>query len=179
MVPDPTSLEFTFDPLKEQDLSMLREWLQRPHVARWWGPAESLEELREDYIAGAVGPNATRAYIAKVGGEPIGFIQCYVVMGSGGGWWEGETDPGARGTDQFLANEAQLGRGVGRAMIRAFVERVFEDASVTVVQTDPSPENERAIRCYTRAGFEPVGVVTTPDGPALLMRWHRAGRTNT
>jgi RimJ/RimL family protein N-acetyltransferase len=62
-------------------------------------------------------------------------------------------------------------------MVRAFVERVFEDAGVTVVQTDPDPTNERAIRCYARAGFAPVGVVTTPDGPALLMKCHRPRRS--
>jgi RimJ/RimL family protein N-acetyltransferase len=173
MNPERSSLEFTFDPLRELDLPMLREWLRRPHVARWWGPAESIEELRENYIVDVDNPDATRAYIAKMGGEPIGFIQCYVVMGSGGGWWEGETDPGARGTDQFLAEEHQLGRGLGRAMVRAFVQRLFDDSSVTVVQTDPDPGNERAIRCYARAGFESVGVVATPDGPALLMRRHR------
>ena len=37
------------------------------------------------------------------------------------------------------------------------------------VQTDPSPDNERAIRSYGRAGFVAQSVVQTPDGPALLM----------
>jgi len=73
---------------------MLREWLLRPHVAKWWGPAESISELREEYIV--------RAYIAYLRGSPIGLIQSYVVIGSGAGWWKEETDPGARGTDQFL-----------------------------------------------------------------------------
>ena len=43
------------------------------------------------------------------------------------------------------------------------------DAQVTKIQTDPSPENERAISSYKRAGFEAVREVDTPDGPALLM----------
>jgi RimJ/RimL family protein N-acetyltransferase len=103
----------------------------------------------------------------------VGFVQSYVVLGSGDGWWEDETDPGARGIDQFLAHESQLNQGLGRAMVRAFVARLFADAAVTVVQTDPSPDNTRAIRCYAAAGFEPVGEVTTPDGPALLMRCRR------
>jgi ribosomal protein S18 acetylase RimI-like enzyme len=112
--------------------------------------------------------NATRAYIAHLDGEPIGFIQSYVVMGCGGGWWESETDPGAQGIDQFLAEADQLGRGLGRAMIRAFVRRLFAEPGVTVVQTDP--RNERAIRCYAAAGFYPVSPIVTPDGHALLMR---------
>ncbi len=69
------SPDFRFDPLTEQHLPMLREWLLRPHVAEWWGDAESIEELRSGYILAAGEPNATRAYIARLGAEPVGFIQ--------------------------------------------------------------------------------------------------------
>lgn len=160
---------FTFKPLDEADLPLLHAWLQRPHVAAWWGPAESVDELREDFLSGGT----TRAFIAQADGDPVGFIQCYVVMGSGEGWWPDETDPGARGIDQFLADGDRLGQGLGRAMVRAFVAELFRDPAVTVVQTDPSPGNPRAIRCFAAAGFEAVGEVQTPDGPAWLMRCRR------
>ena len=117
----PSGPSFHFRPLREDDLTVLHEWLLRPHVAGWWGPADSIDELRSDYLLSIDQPNATRAYIAHLDGEPIGFIQSYAVMGCGGGWWDSETDPGAQGIDQFLAEADQLGRGLGRAMIRAFV----------------------------------------------------------
>jgi RimJ/RimL family protein N-acetyltransferase len=162
-----------FKPLTPQDLRLLHEWLQRPHVARWWHEPTTLTELERDYLPCMAPASTTRAYIAWLDGEPVGFIQAYVVMGSGDGWWEQETDPGARGIDQFLANAEQLGRGLGSSMVRAFVERLFDDTEVTKVQTDPSPENERAIRCYRRAGLADHGEVTTPDGRALLMVRYR------
>ncbi len=165
-------MRFEFLPLTEADLPLLQGWLERPHVAAWWGPAESVDELREDFLSGGT----TRAFMAHLGGEAVGFVQCYVVMGSGEGWWEDETDPGARGIDQFLADGARLNQGLGRAMVGAFVVWLFEDPAVTVVQTDPSPDNPRAIRCYAAAGFEAVGEVVTPDGPALLMRCRRGDR---
>ena len=165
--------DFDFHPLTEAHLPMLHAWLLRPHVAAWWGPAESVDELREDYIAHAHEPRATRAFIAMHRGRPMAFVQVYAVMGSGDGWWPDETDPGARGTDQFLADEADLGRGLGSAMLQALLARLFEDVAVMVVQTDPQPHNARAIRCYEKSGFEPVGVVETPDGKALLMRCTR------
>ena len=165
--------DFQFHPLTEAHLPMLHAWLLRPHVAAWWGPAESIEALHEDHIAHADEPRATRAFIAHHQGRPVAFVQVYAVMGSGDGWWPDETDPGARGTDQFLADEADLGRGFGRAMLQALLARLFEDDAVTVVQTDPQPHNLRAIRCYARAGFDAAGVVNTPDGPALLMRCTR------
>ena len=152
---------------------MIQEWLQRPHVAEWWHEPTTLAELEHDYLPDAMNATSTRAYIAMLDDEPIGFIQSYVAMGSGDGWWEQETDPGTRGIDQFLANAEQLGRGLGSAMVNAFVQRLFHDPAVTKVQTDPSPRNERAIRCYRRAGFVAHGEIITPDGPALLMLRHR------
>ena len=81
-----------------------------------------------------------------------------------------KTDPGVRGIDQSLANEhPQLGKGLGTKLVRALVELLFNDPEVTKIQTDPSPSNLRAIRCYEKAGFERQGTVTTPDGPAVYM----------
>jgi RimJ/RimL family protein N-acetyltransferase len=162
---------FEFVPVTAAHLPLLREWLGRAHVAAWWSPQPSIEELHADYVANDDG---TRAFIAHEHGLPIGFIQRYVVMGSGDGWWPDETDPGARGIDQFLCDEHRLGQGLGRAMVRAFVEQLFaDDPQATVVQTDPSPVNPRAIRCYQAAGFGIEGEVLTPDGPALLMKRRR------
>lgn len=152
---------------------MLHEWRQRPHIRQWWKEPTTVAELQHHYLQPSV-ESSTRAYIAFLEDVPIGFMQSYVVMGSGEGWWEDETDPGARGIDQFLANAGQLGQGLGSAMVRAFVEQLFKDPRVTTVQADPSPENERAIRCYRRAGFVALGEVSTPDGPALLMRTERS-----
>jgi RimJ/RimL family protein N-acetyltransferase len=159
----------SFRPLTSADLSLLHEWLGRPHVAEWWGPAPSLAQVEAEYGPLTGGRSTTRGYVALGDGRPIGYIQSYVALGSGDGWWPDERDPGARGIDQFLGNPEHLGRGLGSAMIRAFVERLFADPAVTRIQTDPSPDNRRAIRCYEKAGFRAAREVDTPDGPALLM----------
>lgn len=159
----------SFRPLTRNDLAMLHEWVQRPHVAEWWIEPSTLTEIEKDYLPTIEGTSSTKAYIACLDGQPIGFIQAYVVKGSGDGWWEDETDPGARGIDQFLADAGRLNQGLGTAMIKAFVRQLFEDPEVTKVQTDPCPENQRAILCYAKAGFRSVAQVVTPDGPAVLM----------
>ena len=38
----------TFTRLKAGDLPMLCEWLERPHVRRWWLEPSSIEELSRD-----------------------------------------------------------------------------------------------------------------------------------
>jgi len=143
---------FSFRRATDDDRAMIDEWLTRPHVTEsgWEGPIEELDS----------------AFVAELDGKPAGFLQSYVVMGE---WWPDETDPGARGVDLFLADAALVGTGAGTAMLRQFVERLFEDPAVTKVQIDPSPKNGRAIRSFEKAGFRRVGEVDTPDGRALLM----------
>jgi RimJ/RimL family protein N-acetyltransferase len=159
----------TFRPLTTADLPLLHAWLGRPHVAEWWGAAPSYDEVVAEFAPYIAGESDVRPYLALVEGEPVGYIQSYVAMGSGDGWWPDERDPGVRGIDQFLADADRLGRGLGTAMVRAFVDRLLADPAVTRVQTDPSPDNRRAIRSYEKAGFRALGEVDTPDGRALLM----------
>ena len=159
----------SFRPLQAEDIPMLHDWLARPHVSQWWGEPESLADVEAHYRTMITPESMTRVYIASFAGQPTGFIQCYVVKDSGVGWWEQETDPGARGIDQFLANAEQMGRGLGSAMVRTFVDDLLHDPSITRVQVDPAPDNVRAIRTYERAGFVTQREVTTPDGRALLM----------
>jgi RimJ/RimL family protein N-acetyltransferase len=116
-----------------------------------------------------------RAYVAHHAGVPIGFIQSYVAAAAGDGWWPDETDPGVVGIDQFLADPTRLGQGLGSAMVRAFVDVLFEDPAVTRIQLDPDPTNARAIRSYEKAGFRAVRELETPDGRALLMYRDRDG----
>ena len=169
------SVRFSFRPLAHSDLPLLHEWLNRPHVAQWWQGAVSLALVVEEY-GSEIGSPSVQQMLACLDAEPVGFIQSYSVMGADPEWWTDETDPGARGIDQFLANAEQLSRGLGSEMVRQFVARLFEDARVSKVQTDPAPDNARAIRAYEKAGFRRVRVVTTPDGAALLMVIPRSPR---
>jgi RimJ/RimL family protein N-acetyltransferase len=172
----------TFKALAVGDLPMLHAWLSCAHVAEWWEPTPSLEEVREDYLP-RLAPDATlpldapagvTQYIAYEGDTPFGFCPAYRVMAhQADGWWPDETDPFALGIDQFIGLGDRLNQGLGTRMLKAFTAFLFEDPRVTTIQTDPSPDNARAIACYRKVGFRDVGVVETLDGQALLMRMGR------
>ena len=164
--------------MTEQDLPMLHDWLNRPHIVEWWGGEEerpTLEDVLIHYLPRVLAEESVTPYIAMLGEEPIGYAQSYVALGSGDGWWEEETDPGVHGIDQSLANPSQLNKGLGTKLVRALVERLFSNPTVTKIQTDPAPNNLRAIRCYEKAGFAQQKVITTPDGPAVYMVQTRQG----
>ncbi|OOG43090.1 GNAT family N-acetyltransferase [Polaromonas sp. A23] len=172
------TLRLSFRPLEMADLPMLHEWQARPHWTEWWGPAPTLAEVEAEYGAWIADPTKVQPHIALLDGQPFGYIQSYVAMGSGGGWWEAETDPGVRGIDQSIADAAQLNRGLGTEMVKAFVAKLFADPQVSHIQTDPDPRNARAIHCYEKAGFRAMRKVQTPDGMALLMVCERGSSSN-
>jgi len=170
----------SFREMREDDIAPFHEWLQRPHVAEWWGhdhETPSLGKTRAKYLPRVLERNAVCPYIALLDGHSIGWAQSYVARGVGGGWWEEETDPGVRGIDQFLCDAHSLGQGLGTRMVTAFVTLLFSDPAVTRIQTDPDPENARAIRCYEKSGFHAVKRIITPDGQALLMCQDRPRRS--
>ena len=155
---------FEFEPAQRADLPMIARWLEAPHVARWMGdPKDALREIAE-HIAGAT--DAT-AYILRLDGEPIGYIQSYAVH-------ESENHPyadqpaGSVGIDLFLADEKRLGRGIGSSAVAAFSEFLFERGAPHLV-IDPHPDNPRAIRAYEKASFTEVDRRTSVYGPAVLM----------
>ena len=167
-----TSNPVTLRLMAEHDLPMLHDWLQRPHIVQWWGGEEArptLREVTQRYVPRVLAEAAVTPYIAMLNQQPIGYAQSYVALGAGDGWWEDETDPGVRGIDQSLADPTQLGKGLGTQLVVALVDLLFADPQVTKIQTDPSPSNLRAIRCYEKAGFQQLKTIITPDGPALYM----------
>jgi AacA4 family aminoglycoside N(6')-acetyltransferase len=172
-----SSLPLTLRRMTEADLPMLHEWLNRPHIVRWWGgeaARPSLADVVAHYGPRVMAQTSVTPYIAMLAATPFAYAQSYVVMGDGDGWWPDVNDPGMRGIDQSLAHEAMLGQGLGTRMVRALVAHLFADPAVTQIQTDPAPDNARAIRCYEKAGFVQQGLVTTPDGPAMYMLQSRA-----
>ena len=164
------SLEFHL--LTEADLPLLHSWLNRPHVLEWWSGEASLEEVRTKYLP-RIGSGPVRPYLAYLGSKPVGYIQSYIAIETEDGWWVGNADPGVLGIDQFIAEPDWLGHGLGTVMASQFAALLFRDPTVSRVQADPRPDNPRAIRCYEKAGFRSQGLVTTPDGPALLMVLNR------
>jgi aminoglycoside 6'-N-acetyltransferase len=122
-------------------------------VTRWWGVVpEEREGLLHKLAAGEL-------YVIDVGGAVAGGIE----------WYE-ESDPDYRhaGIDLYLSERFQ-DRGLGTEAIRLLARRLFEERGHHRLVIDPAAENARAIRCYEKVGFRPVGI----------MRRYERGRDGT
>jgi aminoglycoside 6'-N-acetyltransferase len=153
---------YTFRPLAAGDLAMIQRWLETAEVVRWWGDPDEQYALVSDDLDH---PDMDQ-FIVALDEHPFGYIQCYPLS-----TWNqsfGIQPAATRGIDQFIGEPEMIGRGHGSSFIRQFVEELLASGVPRVV-TDPDPGNGRAVRAYTKAGFQSERVVDTPDGPALLM----------
>jgi aminoglycoside 6'-N-acetyltransferase len=154
--------EYVFRAMSASDLPLVRRWLETPEVVRWWGTPDEQYQL----VSGDLDHPDMNQFIVGYGGYSFGYIQCYALSTWNAGL--GAHPPKTRGIDQFIGVPDMIGRGHGSAFIRQFVDSLLKSGTPRVV-TDPDPDNGRAVRAYTKAGFQSERIVDTPDGPALLM----------
>jgi aminoglycoside 6'-N-acetyltransferase len=90
------------------------------------------------------------------------------------GWiqWQAEDDPDYRHASiDIYVDPSVHGRGVGTDAVRTLARHLIADHGHHRLEIDPAVDNVAAIRCYTKVGFRPVGVLRRsergPDGT-----WH-------
>ncbi|MES5484397.1 GNAT family N-acetyltransferase [Bradyrhizobium sp. INPA03-11B] len=153
---------YHFRPMTTADLPLIKQWLASAHVREWWGdPAEQYA-----LVSGDLDEPAMDQFIVAADGGDFGYLQCYDLTAWNSGF--GAQPVGARGIDLFIGEPDMVACGHGSALIRAFAEERLAQGAPRIV-TDPDPANARAVRAYEKAGFQKIGMVDTPDGPALLM----------
>jgi aminoglycoside 6'-N-acetyltransferase len=74
--------------------------------------------------------------------------------------------------DIFVA-PSHWGRGVCTEAVRQVVELLLRGGHHRIT-IDPAASNQAAIRCYSKAGFTPVGVMRLAERDADGRGWHDA-----
>jgi aminoglycoside 6'-N-acetyltransferase len=162
-----------FEPLRREHLSLMRDWLGREHVRRWW--RDDVEESIATYeqeIAG--GGDPTENFLIVLDGRPVGFIQTYLV--SDYPEWDAivEVGEGVAGVDLFVAEEDLTGRGLGPKILEQFVcDFVFTRPETIAAVATVEEANVRSQRAFEKAGFRHVRDVEEDGLPHRLMRLER------
>lgn len=163
----------TFRRLTDDDLPMLHAWLNEPGIVRWWeGDDVSWEGVVRDYGSAMTEP--VEYWLAVLDGREVGWIQCYAAASypdEAAKWWEHGVDQTAAGIDYLIADPDSRGRGLGAAMIRAFVADVVFGGHPEWTQACAAPyeANVASWRALEKAGFRHVATFEDKDGPCKLM----------
>lgn len=134
----------TLRPVRPEDTEILAEILTEPEVARWWGRYDA-DRVRRDLIEA----EDTVVFAIEVDGDVVGSIQ-YVE--------EPAPDYRHASIDVFVSSTWH-GKGLGTDAVRTLARHLLHDRGHHRLAIDPAASNEKAIRCYKRVGFRPVGVM--------------------
>jgi aminoglycoside 6'-N-acetyltransferase len=133
----------TLRPLTDDDVERLAAIVAAPGVREWWGTPDPPEREREGLR------NDGAAFAVEVDGELAGWL---------GFNEESEPDYRHASLDIALAPPHQ-NSGLGPEALRAAIRWLAETRGHHRFTIDPALENERAIRAYSKVGFNPVGIM--------------------
>ena len=147
----------TLRPADPGDIPELARIRSTPEVMRWWRGGEDMAAA----VAEDLAEEGTETFVVQHGGEVIGAIQ-----------WRAEDEPDYRhaGIDIYL-DPAFHGRGLGADAVRTLARHLIADLGHHRLVIDPAAGNEAAIRCYSKVGFRPVGVMRRYER-GLDGTWH-------
>ncbi|WP_267244822.1 GNAT family N-acetyltransferase [Streptomyces sp. PR69] len=144
-------------PSVREDIPALAAIRATPEVLSHWRGGDDLEAA----VAADLEDSGIRCLTVLHGERIVGMIQWYA---------EEEPDYRHAGIDVFL-DPAVHGRGLGSDAVRTLARHLIDDHGHHRLIIDPAADNAVAIRCYTKVGFRPVGVMRQyergPDGS-----WH-------
>ena len=150
--------QVTLRPATTADVTELARIRSTPEVLRWWrgGEGDMAASVAED-----LAEEATETFVIEHDGRVAGAIQ-----------WHAEDEPDYRhaGIDIYL-DPAVHGRGLGADAIRTVARHLITDHSHHRLVIDPAADNAAAIRCYSKVGFRPVGVMRNYER-GLDGTWH-------
>lgn len=162
-MPNKAPAHYDFRPVIKADLPTIKAWLAQSHVAEWRGDAD--KQLAE--IEGHIDSISVEPLIVELDGRPIGYLQSYDPHMEDDHPYHDQPF-GTLGVDLTIGMPELVGIGHGSAILRQFVEELFEEGALRVI-VDPDPRNKRAIHAYEKAGFRAIGERGSKYGPALLM----------
>jgi RimJ/RimL family protein N-acetyltransferase len=153
---------------RAEDLAEDYAWLCDPELARFDG-RRPLTVSYEEFLRDA----ADEVRYASPWGQSLS-----IVDGEGrhvGNATFYNVSPGRDSAEigMLLADPALRGRGDGRRLAVAFIRYLWENHPFRTLRLHTLDWNERAIRCFARAGFEPTARVYRDDAWFLRMEARR------
>lgn len=132
----------------EDDLPLVTQWLQRPHVQRWWGePEQNLDDIHLH--------TPESAALIVVDEKAVGFV-CHQHLSREELQAAGLEDLPDHlvDIDIMLGEPDFMGRGIGPEALRLLCVQLTE-RGVTLVGVAAATANRRALSAFHKAGFEP------------------------
>lgn len=143
--------------LQDKDVPLVISWLNNEHVKRWYEiPSQNvsikdwiyeLEERNGEY-------NWLNHMLVLWNDEPIGMCQYYKCSDSIDEDFGSLPIEGSYGIDYLIGEKKYLGKGLGRAMIKALIGLIFTFSDAQRVTADIDMENKASQGVLLSCGFK-------------------------
>jgi RimJ/RimL family protein N-acetyltransferase len=142
--------EIAMRTVEDGDLPLLETWLRKERIIQWYDDAD--EWLGE--IRGRDGKFAfLHHFIVMADSAPIGFGQWYDCFDAQEEWYT-VLKPGEMfSIDYLIGEEDYLGRGYGKAIVKALVEQIKRQQPAAQIVVQPESENTASVRALLANGF--------------------------
>ncbi len=150
MLPNNNISALVLRELQEYDIALYKEWLYKPHVAKWYHhPEDWLEEVEKRHAE----YNWLYHFMAENAGRPVGFCQYYLYV-NGEETWHGTIEKeGTYSIDYMIGESAYLKQGIGTCMVKALVEKIRHIPGAKRIIVQPEPENTASCHTLLACGF--------------------------
>ena len=124
----------------DSDLPLLAEWLRKDYILKWFQDADDwLYEIEERSSSFAW----IHHFIVMMGETPIGFCQYYDCFDGNAfeDWYDVTVGGDTFSIDYLIGNEAFLGKGYGKAIVKLLTDRILADENAKRIIVQPKHEN--------------------------------------
>jgi aminoglycoside 6'-N-acetyltransferase len=144
-------------PPTPEDVPELARIRDTEQVNRWWrGGDDMIAAVEEDLAQPDVD-----TFVIEHDGQVAGAIQ-----------WQAETEPDyLHANIDIYLDPALHRRGLGSDAVRTLARHLINDRGHHRLVIDPAADNAAAIRCYTKVGFKPVGIMRSYER-SVDGTWH-------
>lgn len=156
--------EINFKKINENDLKLLHQWFQIPHVLKWYAREKiyTFKEIQGKYLP-RIDDATIPSYIIYDQGKPVGYIQFYQVKYHFPEGIKNDRHPlfddfkadELAGIDLFIADENYLRTGFSSNALKAFIDKYMK-GNFQAVLVDPIKSNTTAVKFFEKNGFEHI-----------------------
>ena len=164
-----------FRALTDSDIPMLEKWLNREHVKKWY-EIPRLNVTIDDWVSEISRYKTDFKWIhyliVMLDGHPIGLCLYYKCEDSSDEEFGLLPTAGSYGIDYLIGEEAQLGKGLGKALVGMLVEKIFSFQDALRVTADIDKDNTASERTLLACGFK----LSEPQGSRYVILKEPAAR---
>lgn len=141
--------------LNDSDILLIKTWLHKDHVKKWYeiphlgvtidGWLMEIKERNNEF-------NWLHHFIVIYDGQEVGLCQYYNCKDSDEDFGDLEVE-GAYGIDYLIGEESCVGKGVGKQMLNALIDKIFSLPDALRITADIDKNNKASEGVLLSTGF--------------------------